>query len=112
MFAKFQRLICNKIASSRFPEQVSSPVRLEGGRVYFLQAFLKEGGGDDHIKVAVKLPTGQMESPIPKANLYIASPSKLVVVNSRGKGRVRPIETPQIWSKVEFSHRIRHASLM
>ena len=66
----------------RFPEQASSPIELEGGRAYFLEAFLKEGGGGDHISVAVKLPSGQMENPISKANLFIASPGEPNVVKS------------------------------
>lgn len=36
-----------------------------------MQAFVKEGGGGDHISVGVKLPDGKMERPIQNANLFV-----------------------------------------
>ena len=36
-----------------------------------MQAFVKEGGGGDHISVGVKLPNGKMERPIQNTNLFV-----------------------------------------
>ena len=36
-----------------------------------MQAFVKEGGGGDHISVGVKLPDQKMERPIQNANLFV-----------------------------------------
>jgi hypothetical protein len=36
----------------KYPTQKSKPVRLEGGRKYYVEALQKEGGGGDHVSVA------------------------------------------------------------
>ena len=36
----------------RFPAQTSAPIALEAGRVYYIEALHKEGGGNDHLAVA------------------------------------------------------------
>ncbi len=41
-----------------------------------MQAFVKEGGGGDHISVGVKLPNKKMERPIQNANLFIGPNGK------------------------------------
>ena len=67
-------LVCS---FSRYPaNQVSGPIKLNKGRVYFMQAFVKEGGGGDHVSVGVKLPNKKMERPIQNANLFIGPNGK------------------------------------
>jgi hypothetical protein len=67
------------LISSRFPaSQVSGPIKLEKGRVYFMQAFVKEGGGGDHIAVGVKLPNRKTERPIQNSNLFVGPNGKFV----------------------------------
>jgi hypothetical protein len=41
-----------------------------------MQAFVKEGGGGDHVSVGVKLPNKKMERPIQNANLFIGPNGK------------------------------------
>lgn len=43
-----------------------------------MQAFLKEGGGGDHVSVGVKLPNDKMERPIQNTNLFIGTPGELI----------------------------------
>ncbi len=50
------------------PGQQSAPVRLEAGRLYYIEALMKEGGGSDHLSVRWLLPLGGIEGPIPAAN--------------------------------------------
>ncbi len=38
-----------------------------------MEAFLKEGGGGDHLTVRVKLPSGRTQTPLMK-NLYTRPP--------------------------------------
>ncbi|MCX7806372.1 MAG: DUF1080 domain-containing protein, partial [Planctomycetota bacterium] len=45
------------------------PVRLEGGKAYYIEALHKEGGGDDHPAVGWRLPDGKDERPIPLSRL-------------------------------------------
>ena len=47
---------------------------MEKGQVYFMQAFVKEGGGGDHVSVGVKLPNKKVERPIQNANLFVGTP--------------------------------------
>ncbi|MBL9134329.1 MAG: lamin tail domain-containing protein [Verrucomicrobiales bacterium] len=47
------------------PSQQSSPIRLEAGRLYYIEALQKEGGGGDHLSVRWTLPSGAVEEPIP-----------------------------------------------
>jgi len=46
-------------------EQKSQPIRLEGGRRYYIEAISKEGGGQDHLRVGWRRPDGTMQRPIP-----------------------------------------------
>lgn len=50
------------------------PVVLKKGEKYFLEARFKNGGGDNHLSVAWKLPDGTIEGPIPGARLTPAVP--------------------------------------
>lgn len=65
--------------------QRSVPIRLIRGRVYYIEALMKEGGGGDHISVGVKM--RRTVKPIPRKYLYLVPPSKkiekLCIVNSR-----------------------------
>ncbi|MCX7803767.1 MAG: protein kinase [Planctomycetota bacterium] len=54
---------------TREPGQQSKPVRLEGGKAYYIEALHKEGGGDDHLAVGWRLPDGKEERPIPLPRL-------------------------------------------
>lgn len=47
------------------PEQASKSVKLEAGRKYYIEARHKDGGGDNNLSVAWKLPDGTTEAPIP-----------------------------------------------
>ncbi len=54
---------------SKFPSQMSAPVRLEAGKHYYIEALQKEGGGGDNLAVRWQLPDGQIIEPIRGANL-------------------------------------------
>ena len=58
----------------RFPSQQSSPVQLVKGKIYYMEALMKEGGGGDHITVGVKLPSGTLQRPISQEDIYIRPP--------------------------------------
>ena len=60
--------------SYRDPSQTSSAVQLEKGKVYYMEALMKEGGGGDHIAVGVKLPSGIFQRPISQEDIYIRPP--------------------------------------
>jgi hypothetical protein len=46
---------------TKYPEQMSRPVRLEQGKKYFLEFLHKEGTGRDHVSVAWRAPGGERE---------------------------------------------------
>ncbi|MGE3310308.1 MAG: lamin tail domain-containing protein [Limisphaerales bacterium] len=54
------------------PGQQSAPVRLEAGRLYYIEALTKEGGGSDHFSTRWALPLGGVEEPIPAVNFLPA----------------------------------------
>lgn len=61
----------------RFPNrQKSKPVTLEQGKVYFMQALVKEGGGGDHLAVKVKLPSGAVQAPISPTDVFTGVPGR------------------------------------
>ena len=72
-------------ALSRNRAQRSVPIRLIRGRVYYIEALMKEGGGGDHVSVGVKL--GRTIRHIPSKHLYLIPPSKKIktytIANSR-----------------------------
>ncbi len=49
----------------KYASQQSSPVTLQAGQRYYIEALHKEGSGGDHVQVGVSLPGGQMERSIP-----------------------------------------------
>jgi putative membrane-bound dehydrogenase-like protein len=48
----------------QLPTQVSSPIHLNAGIAYLLEARHREGTGEDHLLVGVKYPDGVLERPI------------------------------------------------
>lgn len=56
------------------PEQQSKPVQLTKGGNYYIEARHKNGGGDNHLSVAWKLPDGTLQGPIPGEYLTPAAP--------------------------------------
>lgn len=71
----------NKHCFDRYrKQQRSKPIGLEKGRVYYMEAYLKEGGGGDHLTVRVKLPSGSAQTPLMK-NLYTRSPVRKLPYN-------------------------------
>jgi predicted peptidase len=56
------------------PTQQSRPVHLSAGKKYFIEARQKNGGGENHLSVAWKLPDGTFEGPIPASRLTPAEP--------------------------------------
>jgi hypothetical protein len=55
----------------RYPSQQSEPITLAAGQFYYIEALFKEGGGNDHIEVGWRLPSGAYEKPIPAGRLYL-----------------------------------------
>lgn len=53
----------------KYAEQQSAPIRLEAGRVYYVEALMKEGGGGDNLAVRWLRPDGPDEGPIPATHL-------------------------------------------
>jgi hypothetical protein len=51
------------------PQQESGAIELLPHRQYYIEVRHKNGGGDNHLSVAWKLPDGEMEAPIPAARL-------------------------------------------
>jgi predicted peptidase len=54
--------------------QQSRPIHLLAGQKYFIEARQKNGGGENHLAVAWKLPDGTFEGPIPASRLTPAAP--------------------------------------
>lgn len=52
------------------PNQQSIPIFLDAGRLYYIEALMKEGGGGDHLSVRWQTPQGQIEEPIAAANFF------------------------------------------
>ena len=65
---------CGEKEYTKHPEQKSSPVKLEAGKRYYVEALQKEGGGGDHLTVKWTLPDGKEEDPIP--GIRLSPPSK------------------------------------
>lgn len=49
--------------------QRSEQIRLEAGKRYYVEALMKEAGGDDNLAVGWQLPDGSLERPIPATRL-------------------------------------------
>ena len=61
----------------RYPSQKSAKIQLRQGSFYFMEALLKEGGGGDHLSVAMKRPGGYGPTPISKNYLFAKRPGML-----------------------------------
>ncbi|MFT7510809.1 MAG: putative repeat protein (TIGR03806 family) [Candidatus Omnitrophota bacterium] len=59
---------------SKFTEQQSSPITLEAGRYYFIEALMKEGAGGDNLAVAWQVPGGSGQTVIPGSRLSPPEP--------------------------------------
>lgn len=62
---------------NKFPSQKSSPVQLQAGKRYYIEALHKEGGGGDNLAVGWQLPSGALEQPIPGSRLVPAAAPKI-----------------------------------
>ena len=51
------------------PGQTSAAIPLVTGRRYYIEAIMKQGGGDNHLSVRWQLPSGTVEEPIPPSRL-------------------------------------------
>jgi hypothetical protein len=58
----------------RYSSQQSAPIRLEAGRMYYIEALHKEASGGDNLAVGWKLPDGTLERPIPGNRLIQYEP--------------------------------------
>ena len=54
----------------KYPEQQSTSIMLEEGKRYYIKALMKEHEGGDNLAVRWRLPSGQIEEPIPNSRLY------------------------------------------
>jgi hypothetical protein len=59
--------------------QQSSPVSLQAGKKYYIEALMKEGSGGDNLAVRWQLPDGMIEEPIPASRLLVYGLSAPVV---------------------------------
>ena len=65
--------------NNRFPNrQIAKPIQLQQGKVYFMQALLKEIGGGDHLTVKVKLPSGVEKIPLGGEDVFTGVPRKAI----------------------------------
>jgi hypothetical protein len=61
----------------RFSWQKSSPVYLQAGQRYYIEALHKQGWGGDHVSVSWELPDGTTEAPIPGHRLAPYQPTSV-----------------------------------
>ncbi|HEV8541664.1 MAG TPA: lamin tail domain-containing protein, partial [Verrucomicrobiae bacterium] len=52
------------------PNQQSSPIHLDEGKRYYIEAIMVNGFGDSHLAVRWQLPDGTIEEPIPNERVY------------------------------------------
>ena len=57
--------------------QTTGPIQLVKDRVYFIEALMKDSSGSDHVTVRVRLPSGTIQTPVSKDDLYTAPPGKI-----------------------------------
>ncbi len=55
----------------KYPEQTSTPVFLEEGQTYYLEAFMKEHMGGDNLSVMWEWPDGTVDEPISVAHCFL-----------------------------------------
>lgn len=54
----------------KYPQQRSVPIYLEHDKLYYIEALMKEGAGDDNLAVRWQWPDGSMEESISAQHLY------------------------------------------
>lgn len=59
-----RKLVENTNSVARNPRATSQPVSLVRGGKYYFELYHKEGTGEDHIRVAWRLPDGTLENPV------------------------------------------------
>ncbi|EDO32108.1 predicted protein [Nematostella vectensis] len=59
---------------NKYTEQTAWPIQLAQGKVYYMEALMKEYYGDDHFMIAVKTPDGKFYAPIPSQFLWTGLP--------------------------------------
>ena len=67
--------------------QVSSPVRLEAGKRYYLEAFIKGEGSPNHGAVGWRLPNGSFQGPIP-ASRFVGDAAIVQQIQPPSRGRM------------------------
>ena len=81
----FLKIIFNKVTNIKYhffhskrnaARQTTGPIQLVKGRVYFIEALMEDAGGPDHITVRVRLPSGTIQTPVSKEDLFVAPPGK------------------------------------
>lgn len=67
----------------KYDSQESLPIRLEGGKQYFIEVMHQEVTGNDFIQVGWKMPDGTLERPLQGNRLipFDSSPNQVPVVN-------------------------------
>jgi len=60
---------------TKFPQQRSDLIFLEEGSYYYMSAYMKEGGGNDHVAVRWQLPDGSFQGPIPIEHCFVDPPN-------------------------------------
>lgn len=74
----------------RDPAQKSKPLRLVGGRPYYIEALHKEGERGDHVAVGWQLPDGTFERPIPGERLSPPLFDPFVLISAPSAGESFP----------------------
>ena len=105
---------CNGFAEDT--ARTSAPITLAANTSYFIEAFLKEGGGGDYVHVAWRPPgdttaVGSLQpipgtflsayAPVPKAQLTATLTSGQVVITWTGAGRLQDSTNLTTWNDVQ-----------
>ena len=69
-----------------YESQVSSPIRLEAGRRYYVEALIRGDGSPNQGAVGWRLPDGKFERPIP-ASRFIGAPARFAGARWQPSGR-------------------------
>ena len=75
----------------KYPTQKSTPITLQAGKKYYVEALQKEGGGGDNLSVQWQLPDATMETPIAGNHLspYAdTTAAKIVTSDIKGSGSI------------------------
>lgn len=61
----------------KFPQQKSAEIYLEEGKLYYIMALMKEGGGGDNLAVGWQLPDGTLDRPVSGQHMFTKSTGDL-----------------------------------